>query len=93
MNTEQSEYKITDTKTKTFGDLQISTEISDTEASFRYRLKAVNIKEKSIVVGSWCSHYPSPATVEINGRYFAMFTAYWDGTFPIEQPVEIVEGK
>jgi hypothetical protein len=62
-------------------------EVSDTLEGHAFRLRSGQR------VGHWQPRYESFATLTINKRKFVLGSAYWDGTFPIEVPFEITEGK
>jgi hypothetical protein len=78
---------ITNRISKSFGDLTIIVEISDTEEGCFWRLKCGNL------TGKWSSYYSGVYTFQVANRTFIYLTGYWDNSLPVEQPLEIIQGK
>lgn len=80
--------KITEQKVRSFrGNIQIAVDISDTESGLYWRLKS------QTKVGEWSGAFTSLYTFHFQARLFAYATDYFNGTLPIEEPIEIIKGK
>lgn len=85
--------EITNTITKTFGNMEVRLEISDTSEKFQYRLVAKLVGIKVGHMGDWSSDNHAPYFLRYKGRTFVSFPAYWGKDIPTEQPLEIIAGK
>jgi hypothetical protein len=65
-------------------DIIISADLSYTEWGFFFRLRCGEY------TSPWSNNYLSPVILVVGHRTFALCTGYWDGTFPVERPFEIV---
>lgn len=81
---EEYTLSITQTTTRQLSDLTITAEFHDDYDGFAFRLRCGDKTSK------WVSHYEEFAELEVSGRQFRLGTAYWDDTFPAEQPFEVI---
>lgn len=78
--------EITDTVTRQFGKLSVSLEVSNVNSGLYFRLRSGR------KVSPWSAVYQDIHRLEVGKKVFIAVSGYFEGTLPIEQPLEVKQG-